>query len=183
MNTEQMLVAGATDLVIETKRRVELRTPTLDDVDAMTSLIGAWAVQGLTLARTPEDVAANLEDFIVAESDGIIIACAALELVEPSLGEIRSVSVSSAVLGTGAGRLVVEGLLRRAESLGLDEVVLLTKTPAFFAKVGFVSVTPEELPGAYMRGSIIAKGRSLVGRTAMSFQVASVALESAAERA
>jgi hypothetical protein len=62
MNTEQMLVAGATDLVIETKRHVELRTPTLDDVDAIGALIGAWAEQGLTLARPHEDIASHFHD-------------------------------------------------------------------------------------------------------------------------
>lgn len=167
MNTEQMLVAGATGLAIDPKLQVVVRDAVEADADAIVALIGQWAERGLTLGRTREDVVAHIDEFAVVAQDGII-ACAALEPINDDLAEIRSVSVSERVLGTGAGRLVVEGLLARATRLGMEQVVLLTKTPAFFAKVGFSPVSPEALPAPYVRSSIIAKGRTLEGRTAMS---------------
>ncbi len=165
MNMEQKLVVGACE--VEVKPPVAVRAAAEDDVDAIVTLINQWAEHGLTLGRDEASVRSRLEDFVVG-STSHVIACAALETVHASLGEIRSVSVAHDALGTGAGRLVVEGLLDRALASGMQQVVLLTKTPAFFAKLGFEAVDVDALPAPYVRDGLVAKGRSTEGRTAMS---------------
>lgn len=136
-------------------------------------LVNAWADEGLTLRRTPEEITANLGEFVVAELPGesgsppVIVACGALAVFSPSLAEIRSVAVDPGCKGTGAGRKVVEFLVDIAMLLELDEVCLLTKVPGFFERFGFRTIEPDELPSAFIDEAIAGRGRTIVGRTIM----------------
>lgn len=166
MSTEQQLVDGACEPTVHPP--VTVRPATGADVDAIVTLINQWAEHGLTLGRTRDSVEASLASFTVGVTDRVV-ACAALEEVDDVIGEVRSVSVAHDVLGSGAGRLVVEGLLSKAAIKGLEQIVLLTKTPAFFAKVGFDAVEIAELPALYR--DVGLAGRETEGRTAMSLML------------
>lgn len=143
---------------------VTVRSATVDDIDAIVTLVNQWAEHGLTLARDRASIERCLSSFTVGETDRVV-ACAALEIVGDGIGEVRSVSVAHDALGSGAGRLVVEGLLAKGAATGLEQVALLTKTPAFFAKLGFEAVDIAALPATYRDVGLV--GRSTEGRTAM----------------
>ena len=148
-------------------RLVAARPARTRDAHRIVELIGAWAHRSLTLSRTLDDVLASLDDFRVAGREDGVIACGALHTIAPGLGEVRSVAVDRAVLGSGAGRTVVQSLLDLARDRGQLRVALLSKTPEFFARLGFATVDPGDLPEAYLRRSILAAGRSFTGRSAM----------------
>lgn len=143
------------------------------DEPIICKLVNAWADEGLTLRRTPEEITANLGEFVVAELPGesgsppVIVACGALAVFSPALAEIRSVAVDPASKGTGAGRRVVEFLMDIAMLLELDEVCLLTKVPGFFERFGFRTIEPDELPTSFIDEAIAGRGRTIVGRTIM----------------
>jgi N-acetylglutamate synthase-like GNAT family acetyltransferase len=164
---------------------LRVRSAGTADVEAICRLIAAWADQGLTLPRGPEEVSRCIGEFVVVERlaagragegahergvepGGKILAAGALEVHSPRIAEIRSVSVDPEAKGCGAGREVVRFLLETAAALDVEEVALLTKIPAFFAKFGFREVRAEDLPAGFVEEAIAARGRTLVGRSVMA---------------
>lgn len=167
------MVAASTE--VETKPMNEgsppqatVRTARPADSASICRLVNAWADEGLTLRRTEEEIRVNSGEFVLAERPGYgPVACGALAVFSPSLAEIRSVAVEPMAKGTGAGRSVMVFLLDVARTLEVDEVVLLTKVPGFFARFGFHPIEPGELPGPFMEEAIAGRGRTIQGRTIM----------------
>src|SRR5215472_11407187 len=58
----------------------------------------------------------------------------------------RSIAVTPAAKGLGAGRKLVEALLDEAERHRVTCVCLFTRIPEFFKHMGFTVATREELP-------------------------------------
>ncbi|ACY49451.1 arsenic resistance N-acetyltransferase ArsN2 [Rhodothermus marinus] len=93
-------------------------------------------------------VAAQLDRVRVATWRGRIVGMALLERYAEG-GLLRSVAVEPAWQGRGIGRRLVDVMLEEARREGLSQVFLLTETAAdFFARLGFVPVTREEVPAS-----------------------------------
>lgn len=150
---------------------VEVRTARPGDEREICRLVNAWADEGLMLRRTEAEVSRHLGEFVLAEQDGRAIGCGALNVFSPSLAEIRSVAVDQTVKASGVGRQIMLFLVDMARALEVDEVVLLTKVPGFFAKFGFRAITPEMLPAAFLEEAIVGRGRTVIGRTIMIREV------------
>lgn len=146
---------------------VSVRTAVDGDAGAVCELVNTYADAGLTLRRNIAEVRQVIHEFAVAERGGEIIACGALTTVSPSVAEIRSVAAHPRAKGTGAASHVVRFLVETAVQHDLDRVVLLTKVPGFFARLGFREVAHEFLPPDFVERAIIARGRTLAGRIAM----------------
>ncbi len=112
----------------------------------MAAIINGFAAQGIMLPRSFYQFYQHIQQFVVAEADGQVVGCGALSVVWSDLCEIRSVAVDANWQHRGVGRLIVEGLLERATSLGLPCVFTLTYRPEFFARFGFERVAHETLP-------------------------------------
>lgn len=82
----------------------------------------------------------------MAETDGIVIGCGALHLYGTHLAEIRSIAVAPEEKRRGAGRALVAALMQEAERQSVTCVCLFTRTPAFFAHLGFETAQRAELP-------------------------------------
>ncbi|MEO0513546.1 MAG: GNAT family N-acetyltransferase [Planctomycetota bacterium] len=152
---------------------VRPRSARVADASEIHRLITLWSGQGLTIPRPAGEILGSIGDFIVARRvpDGRVVACGALEMVTGSVAEIRSISVDPAAPRIGAGRVVVRSLLAEASERGVDRVVLLTKTPDFFARCGFAAVPADDLPPAYAGPHLHARDRTTVGRIAMSIEL------------
>ncbi len=148
-------------------QRIPAQPAELADAGAIAALINEWAAQGLTLARSEREVADAIEQFVIVRDDEGVAACGALVEWPPRIAEIRSVSVAARARGNGAGRAVVKALIEKAERLGIDTLVLLTKTPGFFERCGFEVIPAEELPPTFIALAIDGQGRSMAGRIAM----------------
>lgn len=101
---------------------------------------------GILLPRTPAELSENVRDFVVAEEDGCIAACGALHLYGMHLAEIRSIAVAPECKGRGYGRAIVSAVLEESRRHGVSCVCLFTRTPDFFAHLGFTIARREELP-------------------------------------
>jgi putative acetyltransferase len=64
--------------------------------------------------------------FYVARVDGAALACGALRVIEPGVGEVKRVYASPRARGQGLGRRILEALEKRARELGLREMKLET---------------------------------------------------------
>ena len=95
--------------------------------------------------RPINDIVQNLDRFLVAVSDadakiiGAIAYTIFPEIGDPSKTsiELQSVCVASAHRGHGIGQTLVQEQLRRIQPLKVSQVIVLTFTPEFFAKLGF----------------------------------------------
>jgi amino-acid N-acetyltransferase len=122
------------------------RDAILADAQPIHDLIAAYSGDGTLLPRRLAEICENIRDFVVAEQAGQIIGCGALHLYGPHLAEVRSIAVYPHHRGSGAGRQVVEALLREAERHQVSCVCLFTRIPDFFSRMGFAVAAREHLP-------------------------------------
>lgn len=134
---------------------------------AICRLIGYWADQGLTIRRDLASVVSSIDDFAVAVYRQRVAGCGAITLVGDGIGEIRSIAVDPGARRVKAGRAVMDYLLGRAHARGIERVLLLTKTPEFFARFGFETVEADAVPQAYADAVNGEPGRTMAGKVAM----------------
>ena len=101
----------------------------------------------LTASDLPVDgVAEHLADFLVAENNGRIQGVIGLERYG-SRGLLRSAVVARDARGSGIGGQLVNKLLERAKSSGVEDLYLLTTTAEkYFPRFGFEATTRAEVP-------------------------------------
>ncbi|POR02206.1 hypothetical protein AU468_06340 [Alkalispirochaeta sphaeroplastigenens] len=124
-----------------------IRSVRLDEVPKVLSLIRPLADTGVLIARTQEEIEAMYQDFVVHETDGRLHGCGALHSYSTGQGEIAAIAVDPSFEELGIGRKIVLYLISLARERGLRGVfVLTTRTGDWFESIGFVRVSPEELP-------------------------------------
>lgn len=101
--------------------------------------------------RPLSDIMLNIDRFLVAELDGQIVGTASWAVLpeldpakNPSV-EIQSVSVRDDLQKRNLGRRLVQAAIARVSELKPDQIIVLTFTPPFFAKLGFSPVPKETL--------------------------------------
>lgn len=130
-------------------------------------LSDAFAIYGLIKANADNlivrpigDIVRNIDRFTVAKLEGEIVACASYTIwPEPgdfarSMVELTSVVVKDELRGKGLGARFVKGLLARVAQFGPELVIVLTYTPAFFAKLGFTEIPKTEIMHKIYAGCI-----------------------------
>jgi N-acetylglutamate synthase-like GNAT family acetyltransferase len=121
-----------------------VRPATEADVPAIEAFIEPYVDEGKLLPRTYGELNELLPSFFIAELDGQIVGCAALEVYSRKLAEIRSLAVSPAVQGKGIGKLLVEACIELAREKGVLEVMAITSSEDFFKACGFDFTLPGE---------------------------------------
>jgi len=99
---------------------------------------------GKLLPRTYDELNDLLPSFFIAEMNGAIVGCAALEIYSRKLAEIRSLAVAPQVQGKGIGRLLVEACVQLAQEKNVLEVMAITSSEDFFKSCGFDFTLPGE---------------------------------------
>lgn len=125
---------------------MKVRVAKTTDAKAIYSLINSYAEQDKMLFRSMADIYENLRSFTVAELNGRIVGCCALQIIWSDLAEIKSLAVDEENKGTGVGKMLVTAAVEQARQLGLPRVFALTLDPAFFKKLGFEAVGKDSLP-------------------------------------
>lgn len=123
-----------------------VRQARLADVPDMVPILDHYARQAEILPRTEAEIYQSIRDWIVAETDGRVIAMGSLTVLWQDLAEIRSLVIEPAYQGQGVGRQIVTRLLAEARTLALPRVFALTRKPGFFLKLGFELTRMEDLP-------------------------------------
>jgi amino-acid N-acetyltransferase len=118
---------------------MRFRSATKDDLPQLKQL--------LTSSELPLDgVAENLTDFLVADDGGRITGVIGLERYG-SHALLRSVAVAPSARGSGIGGRLVNEILERAKSAGVDDLYLLTTTAEkYFPRFGFEETTRAQVP-------------------------------------
>lgn len=142
----------------DSRREAVLRLARSEDVDAIRALIEPHVASGRLLQRATEEIEYLLPTFVIAELEGAIVGCAALEVYSQRLAEVRSLAVAASVQGQGLGRRLVQACVELAREQDIMEVMAITSNDAFFHAVGFdytlanerkaLFIHPADQPGA-----------------------------------
>lgn len=127
-----------------TKTDVMIRPALAADAPALAEFIHPFVEDGKLLPRTLTELNDLLPSFFVAEIEGRIVGCAALEVYSPKLAEIRSLAVSPTTQGLGIGKKLVSACVERAQNLRILEVMAITSADDFFMACGFDYTLPGE---------------------------------------
>jgi amino-acid N-acetyltransferase len=133
---------------------MSIRKATLTDIPAIKELI--TANPSTILARTDDELVSLIDNFWVAEHNRAIVGCCCLEIYSPKIAEIRTVIVHESVRGMGFGAALVRAAADEAERQSIREVMVVTSSPDYFAKLGFGECLHEKW-ALFYRGSKAAK--------------------------
>jgi amino-acid N-acetyltransferase len=125
---------------------MEVRSATVSDAKRISTLINYYAEHDKMLFRSLAEIYENLQTFSVAEEDGVVTGCCALEVIWSDLAEIKSLAVDPEHRNQGVGTRLVTAAIDQARHLGLPRIFALTLEPEFFQKLGFTVVAKEALP-------------------------------------
>ncbi|WP_108650592.1 GNAT family N-acetyltransferase [Dongshaea marina] len=102
---------------------------------------------GENLPRSRLDIFQTLDNFVVSTTcDHQLTGCASLHLYHARLAEIRSLGINPKWHGEGHGTALIKHLLSKAQQLDVEEVLVLTRAPGFFEKLGFERVSKSDYP-------------------------------------
>jgi len=125
---------------------MNVRSANVEDVKAIHALINVYAERDQMLFRSMADIYKSLQTFLVAEAEGEVVGCCALEVIWSDLAEIKSLAIDEAHKGKGAGSMLVNAAVERTRAMKVAKVFGLTLKPGFFEKLGFKVVSKEALP-------------------------------------
>lgn len=113
------------------------------DVPGIIAVVETYASQRILLGKERVEFYEAIQEFRVAESDGVIIGCGALHVMWEDLGEVRTLAASPEWRGQGIGHALLEALVADARDVGLQRLFCLTFETEFFAAHGFTEMGNE----------------------------------------
>jgi amino-acid N-acetyltransferase len=125
---------------------METRNAKIADAKAIYSLINSYAEEDKMLFRSMADIYENLQSFTVAELNGRVVGCCALQVIWSDLAEIKSLAVDQENTQKGIGSALAAAAAEQAAKLGAERVFALTLYPDFFVKQGFEVIQKDKLP-------------------------------------
>jgi len=129
---------------------IEIRPARTSDIKGIRALIDAFALQRRLLNKETVTLYESVQEFTVAVEDGIVVGCGALHILWEDLAEVRTVAVAEHLHGKGVGRKILEAIIARAKTIGVERIFCLTFETEFFGSLGFKEIqgTPVE-PDVY----------------------------------
>lgn len=125
---------------------ITYRKAKMTDVEDLHSLINEFADRGLMLPRARNTIYENLREFTIVEEEGNFIGTGSLHIIWDDLAEIRALAIKSEYQGKGIGKILIEELLKEAQTLEIHQIFALTYQVEFFKKCGFKEVSKDEMP-------------------------------------
>ena len=130
---------------------IHIRHAEAADAHALSEFIMPFVEEGKLLPRTVDELMSLIPHCFLAESEGRIIACAALEIYSPKLAEVRSLAVAAEFQRTGIGKRLVTTCVDLARSKNVLEVMAVTSSEDFFKSCGFDFTLPGEKKALFVR--------------------------------
>ena len=127
------------------KKGLNVRNAEFTDTAAIFALIKRNPKE--LVPRSQSDIVQNIDRFLVCERKGKIAGVVSWAIL-PEIGraahptvEIKSLAVDKSFRKEGLGRLLVEAAIERVKTIQPEQIIVLTFTPDFFRKFGFVEVS------------------------------------------
>jgi amino-acid N-acetyltransferase len=107
------------------------------DVKSIRTLVDSYAAPGQMLSKETVTLYESVQEFIVAEKDGVLVGCGALHILWEDLAEVRTVAVVEGLQKQGIGHQILEAIIERAREVGVEKIFCLTFQTEFFGRHGF----------------------------------------------
>ena len=130
----------------------EIRAARTSDIKGIRKLIDFYALQRRVLSKETVTLYESVQEFIVAEQDGILVGCGALHVLWEDLAEVRTVAVLEKLQRQGVGHQILEAVIQRAREVGVEKIFCLTFQTDFFGHHGF-----EVLEGTPVKPDVYAE--------------------------
>jgi amino-acid N-acetyltransferase len=129
---------------------ISVRPARTSDVKAIRELVDSYAAPGQMLSKETVTLYESVQEFLVAEKDGVVVGCGALHVLWEDLAEVRTVAVNQSFHKQGIGQLILKEIINRARLIGVKRIFCLTFQTQFFGSIGFKEIhgTPVE-PDVY----------------------------------
>lgn len=129
---------------------ISVRPARTSDVKAIRELVDSYAAPGQMLSKETVTLYESVQEFLVAEKDGVVVGCGALHVLWEDLAEVRTVAVAQDFHKQGIGHLILNEIIERARKVGVKRIFCLTFQTQFFGSIGFKEIegTPVE-PDVY----------------------------------
>jgi len=136
--------------LITANRWEHIRQATMQDVGGIIELIEPLQVSGSLIKRSREQLELDIENFVVSERDGMVVACAALYPdQEANSVEIACIATHPDYRGNGRAKHLLSHLEATAKDAGYDKAYLLsTQTGHWFIERGYLESAWADLPEA-----------------------------------
>lgn len=123
---------------------VEIVNARPEHARAIAKIVAPYAQRRILISKDLIDYFEDIQEFLVAIEDGVVIGCGALHVLWEDLAEIRTLAVTEENIGRGIGRQLLTALELRARELGILRLFCLTFECEFFSSAGFheISGTP-----------------------------------------
>ena len=127
-----------------------IRPARTGDVKQIRSIIDTFAAPGKMLEKETVTLFESVQEFVVAVDGDEVVGCGALHVLWEDLAEVRTVAVKEEFHKNGIGHQIIEAIIDRARSVGVERIFCLTFQTEFFGKHGFkvIEGTPVE-PDVY----------------------------------
>ena len=127
-----------------------VRPARTSDVKSIRELVDSYAAPGQMLSKETVTLYESVQEFLVAEKDGVVVGCGALHVLWEDLAEVRTVAVAQKFHKQGIGHLILKEIIDRARHIGIKRIFCLTFQTQFFGSIGFKEIqgTPVE-PDVY----------------------------------
>lgn len=129
---------------------MEIRAARTSDIKGIRTLIDLYAPEGRLLSKETVTLYESVQEFTVAVDGNIVVGCGALHVLWEDLAEVRTVAVSEELRGKGIGHKILDSIIQRAATLGIERIFCLTFETEFFGRHGFevIDGTPVD-PSVY----------------------------------
>ncbi|WP_299574325.1 amino-acid N-acetyltransferase [uncultured Williamsia sp.] len=118
---------------------IVVRRARTSDVSRIKEIVDMYAGR-ILLEKNLVTLYEAVQEFWVAEIDGVVVGCGALHVLWADLGEIRTVAVDTGCVGRGVGHRIVARLVACARDLQLTRLFVLTFETDFFGRHGFTEI-------------------------------------------
>jgi amino-acid N-acetyltransferase len=116
---------------------IEVRRARTSDIPVIQALVEPLAARRILLGKDRVTLYEAVQEFRIAEVDGVAVGCGALHVMWEDLGEVRTLAVRDDHLGTGVGHAILDRIEADARDLGLSRLFCLTFETDFFGRHGF----------------------------------------------
>ena len=124
------------------------RRATVDDIGGILGLIEPLEERGALVRRSRDKIETAIQDFLVLERDGAIIACTAIHpFPDDGVAELACLAVDDAYRKSGRGDLLLGEAQKEARAGGIERLfVLTTHATHWFKERGFEDAGIANLP-------------------------------------
>jgi amino-acid N-acetyltransferase len=143
---------------------MKVERPNETDIQQVVSLNNRYVSAGLTLKRTEEFAYAHLADYrVIRDSDGGVVACAALDEYSPTIVELVSLAVTQDAQGLGYGKALIAALEKLARKRGYEQLFAVSYSDDLFLSCGFEHAELTAYPEKIARYSKVDQSEIDVG--------------------